>query len=411
MTSATTGSPAVASSRENELATELAELPSELLARLEHHGFDADRLVALSKTLQPPARGDDANAGPPSGALRNKLKGAIVPPRDEEILELPSKGSRDEEECRALGEDALRRGQVAMCVLAGGMATRMGGVVKAMVEALPGRTFLDLRLAENRTASERYGTTIPLWLMTSDATEEPIKEALRERNAPENIATFVQGLSLRLTPEGRLFRDDDGAPSTYAPGHGDLPDALARSGLLKKFRARGGKYVVLANLDNLGATVDPIVLGVFLRQRQGASAARPDVMVEVCDKTEGDKGGGPVHAEGHFQIVEEFRLPATFDTSLITVFNTNTFVVDAAALDETRVPWTWFHVEKSAYGRTAIQFERLIQEITKAMPAAFLRVPRRGADSRFLPVKDDDELARRQHEIELVAHKRGMLPL
>ena len=36
--------------------------------------------------------------------------------------------------------------------MAGGMATRMGSVVKALVEALPGRTFLDLRLAERPTS-------------------------------------------------------------------------------------------------------------------------------------------------------------------------------------------------------------------------------------------------------------------
>ena len=35
-----------------------------------------------------------------------------------------------------------------MVVLAGGMATRMGGVVKALVEIVPGLTFMDARLAE-----------------------------------------------------------------------------------------------------------------------------------------------------------------------------------------------------------------------------------------------------------------------
>ncbi len=38
---------------------------------------------------------------------------------------------------------ALAEGRLAFVVLAGGMATRMGGVVKALVEPLPGRTFLD----------------------------------------------------------------------------------------------------------------------------------------------------------------------------------------------------------------------------------------------------------------------------
>jgi len=283
----------------------------------------------------------------------------------------------------------------------------MGGVVKALVEVFPGTTFLDLRLAENRALAERYHHPFPLWLMTSDATDAPTREALRARNAAASIAPFVQELSLRLTPEGALFRDDTGMPSTYAPGHGDLPDALRRSGLLGEFRKKSPNgVVVLANLDNLGATVDPVVIGVFLREREAHGAK---VMVEVCDKVAGDKGGAPVHAEGRLQVLEEFRMPEGFDPSQVRVFNSNTFVVDARSLDETPVDWSFFPVEKTAFGRKAVQFERLIQELTKAMPAAYLRVPRDGAESRFLPVKDMGELERRRPEIEAVARSRGFL--
>ncbi|MBK6694624.1 MAG: UTP--glucose-1-phosphate uridylyltransferase [Myxococcales bacterium] len=161
----------------------------------------------------------------------------------------------------------------------------------------------------------------------------------------------------------------------------------------------------IANLDNLGATVDPVILGLFLEQRDRGKK----VMVEVCDKAPLDKGGGPVHAEGTLQVVEEFRLPVGFDASRIKVFNTNTFLVDAAALDEAAIDWTWFRVEKAAHGRKAIQFERLVQELTRALPAAYVRVPRDGGTSRFLPVKDPEELARRGPELSAVATSRGML--
>jgi len=197
-------------------------------------------------------------------------------PAPEELPTLPAPGTPDAERLRALGAEALRRGEVALCVLAGGMATRMGGVVKALVEAFDGETFLELRLAENAAVSKRAGKPVPLWLMTSDATEGPIKAALKEANAPAHVATFVQDLALRLTPDGALFKDDHGAPSTYAPGHGDLPDAIRRSGLLDRFIASGGKTVWIANLDNLGATIDESVLGFFLDTGK-------DVMVEVCE--------------------------------------------------------------------------------------------------------------------------------
>ena len=52
---------------------------------------------------------------------------------------------------------------------------------------------------------------------------------------------------------------------------------------------------------------------------------------EVCPK-DGDKGGIPVHAEGHLQVLEEFRLPPDFDPTTVRVFNTNTFLVRAEPL-------------------------------------------------------------------------------
>jgi UTP--glucose-1-phosphate uridylyltransferase len=65
------------------------------------------------------------------------------------VLDVPDAASAAYADLRARGVAALQRGEVALCLLAGGMATRMGGVVKALVDALPGRTFLDLRLGEN----------------------------------------------------------------------------------------------------------------------------------------------------------------------------------------------------------------------------------------------------------------------
>jgi UTP--glucose-1-phosphate uridylyltransferase len=137
-------------------------------------------------------------------------------------------------------------------------------------------------------------------------------------------------------------------------------------------------------------------------------------MVEVCDKEDGDRGGIPVHAPApdgttRLQVLEEFRLPKTFDATTVRVFNTNTFVVRAAPLMSAPITWSWFEVEKKVGERTAVQFERLLQEITSAMRSAYIRVPRTGPRSRFLPVKDNEELARRRHDIEAVARARGMM--
>lgn len=331
-------------------------------------------------------------------------------------MDLPEASSPDAARMRDRGREALAKGEAALCVMAGGMATRMGGVVKALVEVAPqdnpGITFLDMRLAENRAVSARVGRPVPLWLMVSEQTRGPIEAALRAASAPDHVRTFEQSASLRLTVEGTLFHDSKGAPSLYAPGHGDLVDSLRRSGLLHTFRENGGKTVWIANLDNLGATIDETLLGLFLE-------SDAEALVEVCDKVEGDRGGIPVHAPvktrvgekatQRLQILEEFRLPPGFDAAMVRVFNTNTFLVDAGALATSDIEWNWFEVEKKVDDKPAIQFERLLQEITSAMKTAYVRVPREGASSRFLPVKDVAELDKRRDAILAVALLRGML--
>jgi UTP--glucose-1-phosphate uridylyltransferase len=372
------------------LHDQIEALPRTLRDRLAARGFDPAQLEVWTASI-----GKDRD-------LRNRLPGTVEPPHPGDLHSLPEAGSAEHEALAARGKEALERGEVALCVLAGGMATRMGGVVKALVEALPGRTFLDLRLGENDHVSRTAGRRLPLWMMTSEATEGPIRAALGPRLDPDYLTTFEQFVSLRLAPGGDLFQDDEGEVSVYSTGHGDLPDALRRSGLCPRFVDRGGQTVWIANIDNLGATVDPAVLGFHL-------AHGSPVTVEVVDKVGSDRGGVPVRWNGRPLITEEFRLPLGFDPARIRVFNTNTFLVSARALADLSMRWTYVEVEKTIEGHRAIQFERILGEITAALEPRFLRVPREGAASRFLPVKDVPELDRRRPEIELVAQERGMI--
>jgi UTP--glucose-1-phosphate uridylyltransferase len=373
------------------LPQELAELHSSLSTALTDHGFRPEQLVRHGREL--------SEGG--GGAERNRLT-FVRPPCDDDIVAAPTADTPRGEALARRGAEAIARGELAFCVMAGGMATRMGGVVKALVEAVPGHTFLDLRLAENA----RYQGAVPLWIMTSDATDGGIRKALADAGRGD-VPTFRQDLGLRLTADGNLFRGDDGQPSTYATGHGDLVDALRRSGLLARFVAGGGRYLWLANLDNLGASVDAAILGAFVESGAGA-------LVEVCRKSPGDRGGIPVRVRGadgaeRVEIVEEFRLPTGFDTSTVDVFNTNTFLVDAVALLEEPFTWNWFEVQKKVDGRPAIQYERLLQEISRRLDTKMIVVPREGAAARFLPVKDHAELAARRDDLLTLAAARGMV--
>jgi UTP--glucose-1-phosphate uridylyltransferase len=373
------------------LSDQLAALPPPLVARLRAHGFDAARLEAWAR-----AAGVDRDR-------RNRLPGTVEPPRPGDVVDAPVPGTAEHARLHEAGLAALRRGELALCVLAGGMATRMGSVVKALVDALPGRRFLDLRLGENAHLAALAGRPVPLWLMTSEETDGPIREALAAHPRGAAAATFQQLESLRLAPDGGgLFLDEHGAPSVYATGHGDLPDALRASGLLSRFIAQGGRYVWLANLDNLGATVDPAILGWHVAHAGALS-------VEVVDKLGSDRGGVPVRWNGRPIVAEELRLPLGFDPAAVRVFNTNTFLASAASLASLDMAWTYVEVDKTIAGRKAVQFERLLGELTVALEPRFVRVPREGERSRFLPVKDVPELERRRPEIELVARARGML--
>jgi UTP--glucose-1-phosphate uridylyltransferase len=373
------------------LRQQVTSLPAATLNVLTHHGFDLERFLHLAGRL--------------TGEVQhsNFVTGTITPPMADDLADMPKLGTAESQHLEQLGLQALKQGQCAMVVLAGGMATRMGGVVKALVEALPGQRFLDLRLNELKALERRSGHRVPLWLMTSDATNNGIQEALGDLVDPYYLKTFEQELSPRLNPDGTLFFDSKGEPSLHAPGHGDVPDALRRSGLLQRFIEKGGKYVTLTNIDNLGASLDPRIIGFHIHHGKPLTC-------EVVDKVGTDKGGIPARLDDKPVVLEEFRIPPSFDPAQVRVFSTNTFHINADALLQPALEWTYFTVEKKVEDKKVIQFERLLGELTSAMPTQFVHLPRSGAESRFLPVKDFPELEARQAEITLVARDRGMLP-
>jgi UTP--glucose-1-phosphate uridylyltransferase len=335
---------------------------------------------------------DELRARVRSGELTpasNVIRGTIEAPREEDITALPEPGDAAYEATREAGLAALRRGEVAQVVLAGGMATRFGGVVKAVLEAVDGKSFLEAKLAQTTTLEQALGVSVPVALMTSFATDAAIRAHVVELGLGEP-SVFHQFVSLRLEPSGELFRDADGHPSLYAPGHGDLYQALRRSGTIELLRTQGVRLVTVSNVDNLGARVDPTVVGAHLL------AGNP-LTCEVARK-EGDMGGAPVRVDGMLQLVEGPRFPADFDQDLTPVFNTNTAVFDIDALD-VDYDLTWLYVQKAVDGRDAVQLERVYHEVSALVETTYLEVPRRGLRGRFSPIKTPADLARAQDDL------------
>lgn len=368
------------------------DLDAKTHALLEAYGFDAAQFERLRAAM----------LGGDLSPAKNRVQGAVEPPALCDVVPLATEPNARHREAHERGTEALRAGQVGCVVLAGGMATRFGGVVKAEVEALPGHSFLSLKLADIRRTAERAGRPVPVYLMSSFATHDTLRELVAaEQTEQAPIEVFPQFISLRLAPDGTLFRDESGQPSPYAPGHGDLSFALRRSGALARFLARGGRLLSTSNVDNLGATLDPVVVGQHLQ-------TQVDMTVEVGRRTPGEAGGVPLRVGGKLQIVEDFRLPEGFAVDSVPHFNTNTFVLDARAIDRD-FALSWFLVRKKVDGREAIQFERLVGQLSAFLSCTCLEVPRSGDEGRFQPVKDPQELERRRPEIERIMRARGVL--
>lgn len=372
--------------------TDASPIDDRTRSLLDRFGFDAATFEAHCERLR----------SGKAGAAQNRIQGKVEPPAPGDVTPLPPLGSDARDMLAARGNAAIRAGEVGLVVLAGGMATRFGGVIKAVVDALPGHTFLDLKVVDAEKAAERAGGHIPLYIMSSFATDTKVREvAPRLQSGRCPIEVFPQFISLRLTGDGEIFRDAEGEPSPYAPGHGDLTFALRASGVLGRFREAGGKVLFMSNVDNATATIDPAVIGAHLEW--GAA-----VTAEVVQKEAGDQGGAPARVDGRPQIVEAFRFPEGFDPATIPVFNTNSFVLDAEAIDRD-FPLTWFAVTKKVDGSQVVQFEHLVGELTAFLTTRFVRVERHGPDARFQPVKDPEELDQRRPEIRQALEARGVL--
>jgi UTP--glucose-1-phosphate uridylyltransferase len=353
-----------------------AEVDRATLELLDRFGFDEGRFDDLRRRLA-------------AGALTprdNVVRGVVEPPEPDDVAQAPEPGTERFAEAVEMGREALRAGRVAQVVLAGGMATRFGGVVKGVVEAVDGRSFLSWKLAETKRLGDALGRAIPVAVMTSFATDEVTREHVRGLGVPEPL-WFSQFVAPRLTASGGIFRDAGGRASLYGPGHGDLFEALQRSTVLDVFQESGVDIVLVSNVDNLGARVDPIVVGEHL-------LGGHRVTVEVAAKC-GDTGGAPARVDGRLVLVEGPRFPESFDEDAIGVFNTNTVAFDLDVLRGV-YPLEWIVATKEVDGTPVIQLERLFHEVTWFVEARFLEVPRVGPRGRFFPIKTPADLASSQ---------------
>ncbi len=349
--------------------------------------------------------------------LESGDEGMLAESDIEPVADVPSVDDLPE----AAEKDVLDRAVVLK--LNGGLGTSMGMTkAKSLLEVRDGQSFLDIIVRQVLELRERTGARLPLVLMNSFATREDSLAALAEHPeiAADVPADFLQNKVPKLTADDLEPVEWPADPGLEwaPPGHGDLYTALVTSGMLEELLGAGYRYAFVSNSDNLGAVLEPRILGWIAREEI-------PFCMEVADRTAADRKGGHLaqRPDGGLVLREIAQTPdadveAFQDTGRHRFFNTNTLWVDLHALREV------IDARDGVLGLPMIVNRKTVDPSDKSSPpvvqletamgaaidvfegARALRVDR----ARFAPVKTtDDLLALRSDAYELTDDARVVL--
>lgn len=283
-------------------------------------------------------------------------------------------GSPKESALRKAGEEALRRGELAVISLAAGAGSRWtqgAGVCKALHPfcKLAGkhRTFVEVHLAKSRRVGRLAGLPLPHLLTTSYLTHGPIEHFIARANRYEYPGPLLlskgQAVGLRMIPTERDLRfqweempqqrlDEQqqkvreslrhaliqwaksaGEASDYTDnlplqclhpvGHFfEVPNLLRNGVLATLLRERPNlRHLMLHNIDTVGANPDPVFFGSHL---EGQSC----LTFEVITRRLEDRGGGLARVNGRVRLVEGLAMPREEDEFRLSYYNSMTTWID-----------------------------------------------------------------------------------
>jgi UDP-N-acetylglucosamine pyrophosphorylase len=127
----------------------------------------------------------------------------------------------------------------------------------------------------------------------------------------------------RQTGEGSDYTDNLPLQCLHPVGHWyEIPNLL-RNGVLRDLLQLQPslKYLLLHNIDTVGANADPGLLGLHIRS--GASLS-----FEVIARRIDDRGGGLARVDGRVRLVEGLALPREEDEFALSFYNTMTTWID-----------------------------------------------------------------------------------
>lgn len=349
----------------------------------------------------------------------------------------PAAGLASFEEIASAGAaDAALLSQAVVIKLNGGLGTGMGlQGPKSLLSVRDGVNFLDLMVRQILDLRKSSGANVRLLLMNSFSTSEDTLSHLEKYRAQgladasevelmQNQIPKIDAATF-LPVEWPADPDLEWCP----PGHGDLYPALVGSGWLDRLLAEGVKYAFVSNSDNLGAILDPAILGHFARS--GAP-----FLMEVTRRTAADRKGGHLavrKVDGRLLLREVAQCPeedmeAFQDIDRHRYFNTNSLwlrldlLKEQLAADSGVLPLPMIRNNKTVDPRDkkstpVVQLESAMGAAIECFEgAAAIDVPR----SRFAPVKTTgDLLALRSDayevledgQVRLAASRNGVPPV
>ncbi len=309
------------------------------------------------------------------GLAQNRLRtSAVIEDVSEEHITELSRLEGEISKLGAIGLDAIKKGEIAIVTLAAGAGSRWtqgAGVVKALHPfcKLGGRhrTFLETHLAKSRKTARSAGQPLPHIFTTSYLTHEPTAAYLGRQNSYgyEGPLYLSQGKSvgLRMIPTERDLRfaweempqqrldeqqqkvrdslraaligwakhageaadytDNIPLQCLHPVGHWYEVPNLFRNGVLTRLLSERPqlKYLLVHNIDTLGANVDPALLGLHIRS--GACLS-----FEVIARRIEDRGGGLASVNGRVRLVEGLAMPREEAEFALSYYNSNTCWID-----------------------------------------------------------------------------------
>lgn len=210
------------------------------------------------------------------------------------------------------GTDALQAGQVGVILTAGGQGSRLGfELPKSLypIGPLSQASLLQIHIEKIRATTDRYGVSVPLYLMTSPATHEDTVRFLEENGnfglAAADLTVFCQGTMPAVDIEtGKLLLAEPGSLFLSPDGHGGTVAALESSGAIEDMKTRGIKQLFYLQVDNpLVPICDPALVGYHILAESELAS------LTVTKQQPQDKLGNFAMIDGRLNVIEYSDLP------------------------------------------------------------------------------------------------------